>query len=770
MKLPTPAPLPAALVLAALLLVPCSTSLLAWQIVEEDLDESELASGLPMASTELEDDALTAQLAAAAEQEAVGDVHGAVAALTRLIDQLAPRQPVTRSAAAQEVLVRALAQRARLRFELGDSEGADLDLRTLITEAPGYTWPESGTEGAATEDAPAAFLARLADLRKDLVGTLRLVIDPPDAAVRIDDRLVEIADPEDPTVPALAGRRRIEVTRPGYTPHQEEVDLRAGRTVERTVLLERTSAIVRLTTRPPKTQVVLDGVVRGVTSGTAPEGLLPQGTVGVYQREEFSDELVFPVEQGGPQILEIGKEGFRSYRAELYIDDQIDYALPPIVLEESHGVAILQNLPPDVTVRVDGAPARIENPGAPSPRLKLSPGVHQLIIERGPTKMFATQLRIADRQTVEVNARLRPGLAMLGVLGDDPATPGDLQQALTATLADGGKWTTIDYAAAARPALTTHGVDAGRLRAAAQTGDAPGIDWAALQTELGRALPGLVYVLAVPSNDLTTSETDLWLLPAAPGPPRPDRLRVRLDDPEDVRHLKAAFNQTLPLRRPWVGMLVIDTNAATHPVVAALTPDGPAAAAGVKVGDQVVGVAKITVLDAADFEARIAAAESGETVELALQTANNAPRAASIALGATPTTLGHDDADRLDALAFADLRLLAERAEASERWVIELDQALLLLDAGAFTEAARLLRTIRAPKTATGLGQPAVDYWLGVALLAVGPNFRNDATAAFTRAAAAPKARLHHADGPWLAPRARLRLHALQAPVAPPPR
>ena len=77
--------------------------------------------------------------------------------------------------------------------------------------------------------------------------------------------------------------------------------------------------------------------------------------------------------------------------------------------------------------------------------------------------------------------------------------------------------------------------------------------------------------------------------------------------------------------------------------------------------------------------------------------------------------------------------------------------------------AVRALREIRAP-VGPWLGQAAVDYWLGIALSALGPTYTDTTRQAFTRASGVEGATLFYNEGPLIAPQARARLGALVAP------
>lgn len=653
----------------------------------------------------------------------------------------------------RDLLARALSYLAQVNFNLGDVQNAETNLTQLIQVDPSFEIDRATVSPKLTE--------RFDRLKRQMVAQLELTLDPPDARVLLDG--VPLDALHGP-VAVLAGERTLEAVRPGYAPRVEPLKLAAGKTTPRDVVLERTAAVLRLLTRPSEAQVIIDGAVVAATSGSAPADFLPTGLATVYPHDEFSQELVIdPIEQG-LRVIEIRKPGYRSYRAELAIEELIDYRLPPIVLDEERGFVVLKGLPPKAVVRVDGEPVTPENLGSPTPQLALAPGEHRLTISDGAAKMFATQLRLADRQSVEITVRLKPGLALLGVLGGDPTGVSRLQNLLRATLGGLDGWTLLDRSETLPPSILAElGIDAARLRRlAAPTDDTPPPDWSKLQALLDLRAPGLVYVLGALSDDLVATHADLWILPAAPGPARPDRLRIALDDPAEANRLKTAFSRVPSLRRAWVGALVIDSEAAQRPVVAHVTPGGPAEAAGLMVGDQIAAVAQVPVLHAADFAARIAAAETGETLQLAVQSASGA-RNVDLRLGSSPLVLSGEEPDLLESVVFADLVLLAEKAGPDQAWVIELNQAMVLVRTGQWDAAVRRLRALKVPEGEQLLGRAAVDYWLGLALTTAGPSYRGPAIAAFERAAAAGEERLYHRDGPWVAPRARARLVALGA-------
>ena len=756
-------------VMLAASLAVLAAAALAQVIEEEELREQELAAA-PRFGDALDDERMTALFAAAEELFFNADDPGPVLdALDRLLATIEERRSSGElSPTVRGLLVRALAYRAELRHELGNAD-ATADLGRMLEIDPGAE--------LVGDFYSADLLRRFARIREERLGRLEIKADPPDMDLRIDGREIALARPAPPpqgpamplgqrppeaveqaaaepletVVTLLAGIRLLEASRPGYAPLAQEVEVEAGREKPLPVVLERNSAVLRLHTRPPGAGVTVDGVPYGETTGVAGEGFRFGG---VYGREEFSREKVVPDVQPGLRVIEVRKPGYRPFRAELMIAGLDDYAMPPVVLDQERGTLVFRELPAGAELTVDGGPVRLAAGG----RLDLPPGEHLVQVTEGRSRMFSTRLRLADRQTIEVPVRLRPGLAFLGVLG---AGDDDLARAVRLGLEGSERWSLLDRSQEAAEVLARAGVTVESARRAA-AGDAAAVDWTRAQTAVDAQAPGLVYVLAVLGDDLLSSAADVWIWAAAPGPARPDRLRLDLARPAEIDRLRAAFHGSLRLRRAWLGGLVLTSDASPHPVIADVTPGGPLEATGVRPGDQIVSISKVPVFTGADVETRLLAAETGETVEVGLHTPGGT-QSVRLTLGSSPNLYSRPLPDFPDAIAFTELRLAAESPRPDEAWVIRLNQALILLRSGDAEGAVRLLREVEAPRNPNGVGRATADYCLGLALTQAGASYRDAAIEAFRRAAAVPGARLDHHDGPWVAPRAQARLLALGA-------
>ena len=739
-----------------------ATSGPASQVVEEDLDDAGLEA-LPANLPAIDKDAVLEQFGEAEALFNSPDPTGQDNSLYlfgELVDRLEPRLDAGQlDDTLRDVLVRSLAYRAQIHFNFGESELVAAGLVRMLEIDPAADVDRSR--------ASPKLVAQLDALRQRLLGEIGLVLEPPDAEVRIDGRRVDaLAGP----VPVLAGQHLIGISLPGYQAVDRPLEIEAGKRISLELTLERTSAVLRLFTRPAGATVRLDGEVRGVTQAMAPgdEGAQaatspPPGPPLAYRREEFSEELIIDGLMPGLVLLEVAREGYRPQRFELPIAELLDYPMPPIVLEEESGRLVFTDFPAGAEIRLDGQARQPDNPGSARPQLKLPPGAYHVTVNAGPSRMFSTQLRLADRQTMEISVRLQPGLAFLGVLGGEPDTARNLAQSLRVMLGGIDKWSLIDFSARAPTVLRQAGVSADSLRAVEQeaaAGRRSAIDWPRVQQAVDGAVEGLVYVVGVPDNDLVATGASVWIWPRSPGPATPDRVRLPLGDPAALEALQASFGRAIHLRRGWVGALLIDTGAAPHPMVIDVAPASPAEAAGLRLGDLVAGVSGVPVVSRAAFDQRVAAAEIGEVLDLGVLS-DGQPRTLKLELGTSPDLLASRRADLLESVAYAELVLAAGRVAPEDAWIVEVNQALIQLRAGEWRAAARRLNAIQAPQSSHGVGQTTVDYLLGIALSAAGPDFRDGARQSFEKAAQLPGARLFHNDGAYVAPRARARLHAL---------
>lgn len=739
--------------LATLLAMPAGAQLLP-QVEEEELDEADTLA-VEVRAPGVASDEVKELFAEAEEIFQSADQPASLPLFGTLVDLLeAERLTRGLDPEARHLLVRCLSYRAQVHFNLGEVEMVSEDLRQMLQVDP---------DAELDRDLVSPKLVQqFESVRDQTVGLVDFILEPPDAKVLVDG---DEADALSGPVGMLAGTHDVEILRAGYAPQRQQLDVQAGRSTSVEVFLERDSPVLIVQTQPVGARVLLDDREMGVTEAAEADGGAAAVIPGAIVRaRDFSKELVLDDLEVGSHVLEVRKDGYRSFRREIGLYDLLDYPMQPIVLEPESGRLTFQNMPVDAVIRVDGEVVGPDAPGASRPTVTLPPGDHHVTVTSGASRMFSTRLKLADRQTIEVRVRLRPGLTFLGVLGGDEGSAGDLRRLLRGAFGEAGQWALIDRADDGPQLLRGQGVDAAALRALARGGPQPtDIDWRAVQAHVDREATGLVYMVAVLDNDLLASEATLWIWPAAPGPPRPDSLSLPMGDRVAAERQLQAFDRTVPLRRSRFGALAVDTESLPHPVVAQVTPAGPAEAAGIQVGDQILGFQGTPIQTRRQLEDRMLVAEPGETVEIAVRGAQGT-RAVKVPLDSSPWIVAGqaiEGTSGVGALTWSRLVLMEEEVDRREQWVVRLDQALLQLHSGDAEGAVRQLRDVDAPQNSHGVGRATVDYWLGIALSRLGPRFRDAAVEALQRAAGVPGARLGHDDDAWLAPRAEARLQAL---------
>lgn len=201
-------------------------------------------------------------------------------------------------------------------------------------------------------------------------------------------------------------------------------------------------------------------------------------------------------------------------------------------------------------------------------------------------------------------------------------------------------------------------------------------------------------------------------------------------------------------------------------MVAHVGPGGAAERAGLTLGDRITSVDGTAVASAAEVRAALDArveshAKTGKTVPMEVTSAAAGPHQVAVGLATGPVIVGLREPDVLYSAAAYELQAEAQNAESLvPKWVVGLDQAVVHLHSGDLQGAIRVLREVKPPEGAR-LGQGMADYLMGMALASAGGEYSATAKEFLGKAAANKEARLYHADGPFVAPRAQARLRAL---------
>ncbi len=672
-----------------------------------------------------------------------GNYEAALPVLDRVIERLdAIGQAPTEEMGL--LLRRSLIYRSIARWELQQRDGLNADLDRLIDIDPRMTLLQRGS--------PEGLAQRFRDRRERKVGYLQIAVNPPDAQVRIDG---EGLDPVPDILPVLAGDHVLTASKPGYAVARAEVGVRADRTEGVGLVLERVGATIRLATSPAGAKLMVDGDLIGTTVAAS---------AGSAQSETIVVEGLLP----GVHEIEVTLANHRSFRQRIEVPDLVDYDLGVLRMDLAEGIVVLRALRGDAAVLLDGEPVALEWQSGGPPigsltapgRFTAQVGERLVVVTHQAAGVFETRVAIVDGEITTLDVTLRPGIAFLGVVGADDLERQSVRATIQGQLAAVQDWFLLDRETALAGLLRSAG-----LPERSQWSDgaelAQQADWGSIQRWAAELAPAALYVLAVVSSD-GVGEFDLLVWSGSPMPARPWQGRAATDDPGDLAHLVAALRQPLPEASAWLGASLIDTALSGRATVLSVYPEGPAAEAGLLPGDELLSIDGVEVSRVAELTSAVSASRpfSGLTLQYGRGAVIGTAR---VMLGASPVVRVGSEGHGIDAVTYAaTTAFLSQPHTTIPAWTLQLHQALILLQAGHFEPAARLLNAIQAP-AGTPFGVAAVSYWYGVALSS-GPS--PDLVAAREALLAAtdePGARLYHDDGPLVAPRARARLARIRA-------
>ena len=651
------------------------------------------------------------------------DQYDSIVLLSNIITRLEGREQLTPEA--RNLLARSYFMRGEVHFNFGENPEASTSLANALRTDPNLTID------------PATISPKLAELleetRQQVVGTLEFAVSPADAVAHIAG-----APPltVGQTISLLEGDYRVRIERPGYASEEQTLQVPAGQTTRVRANLTRTSAVLNVLTDTPGVTVFIDGNEAGVT---APD---PSGT----------PLLTIGGLEPGSYIVELQGRGFRNRRLELELAALDDYATDVLALDTTRGTVRLAGLMPGSVVRVNGE----ERPGSAgdTAAFEVPVGENRIEVDLSGVGRFSRDVTIADGQAIGLDVELRPVIALLGVLGGDTVSARQLHQGIRTFLEGSEGWTVADRSADGDSVLAGSGLDIHRFRelSMASVGQIARIDWSTLQKACDEQIGASAYMIAVLSDDLFASSADLWILPSSPHPALPQKIRAEVGGPEVVARALDAISGRPTFARPWLGVRLIETNAADGLVVLNVTGGSPAESAGLEPGDVITTARGITVTRLAEINEMLDSIEPHSDLQLAVSRPGG-DTMVHVALGTSPMVLSWTDPHTFYPLYLGWLQIEETTGQSElEPWLIQLNQASAFMGLGSWSEAIRLLRSIKAP-AGGGVGQAMVDYWLGMALIRTDPaQYKDIAIQSLSRAESDEAARLYHNDGPLVAP------------------
>jgi hypothetical protein len=600
----------------------------------------------------------------------------------------------------RKLLADAYEMRARARFGASDQNGARDDFVALLKVEPGRTLP-----GQVSPRVVAIF----EDAQKATITTLRLMIVPPTAEVTLNGQPVKT----NATLSVLVGEHTIAATQLGYRPGSATVTAAPGAENEAKLELARSSAVLSIVTSPAEVEVVIDGLSRGKTnSGPPPADYAARASKAGVPMSALSSVLVLPDLGVGAHRIEFRRACYVPAERRVEVTQLQDIVLDPVKLDSALGTVAVTSTQPNTIVFVDGQ----ERGPAPF-TTQLCEGEHTVEM-RSAVGRYARRVDVRPGQKIDVSGTMRPAFAIVS------ATP---QSGVSTDLR-----TAVERALEPVRSISLFAPAAERLTQTLRSSQLPA-DWLSfdntkrpigatadisvptrreLSTRVARAFDAQgIASVTIPST-LNRNRVVVSLLSA--GSADPDIVEVSLDRSESVADAVALLDRPVQFLRPSIGLTAIDVADMPGAVVVGVAAGGPAAQAGVELGDVVLKTGDAAVADASALAASLASRAANDTLSLEMKDKTGAPKKAEVKVQMTPRVIGLSDQTLLANRLLVDFRTrLLSPANPTEESIIRLNLAAALARLQAWGDARTELQRVKLPEQ-PGVGNGTVQYLLGL--------------------------------------------------------
>jgi len=700
-------------------------------------------------------EALLRQLQSAQEAlaRAVAEFDGpqqsrSIVAFDEVITRLEAAGPRTLPPRGRDLLVQAYEYRGRAYYNIGLSEKASENFRQLVQLAPDH---------ALSKDRVSPKIVELFNsVKRSLVGYLAVSSKPAGARVTLvgpGEARSDLGLTDFFPVEVLAGEYRVEVARPGYKTETRSVSLAARATQSLEIELLRVQASLFFITQPAGVEIWIDGELRGTTApGLAPdlhEAALARGLdpAQASARTEVGNLSL------GSHAVEFRRRCFETARRTVETAQAQDYEADPIRLDESLASLRLVSDPPGARILLNGesrgvTPAQIDGICAGRVRVEVKHAAGK----------FIKDLVLGKDEAVSLDCPIRPTLALLGVEASGASGQRYLAEAEEKIRQNLGQLGSLNFIVAPREAVDRILEQEKTSRAALLPGASPDPDLVRKVTErLAGALEVQGFLMALLPEERLQRTAQLFLLAA--GNTTAESLEVAFAESASYVGVLARLDATFANRRPWSGLITVDTELHEGVPVVRIVPGSPAEQAGIQPGDLLLALDGKPVKRTTDLLAAVAAKKPGERLSLALRgaAAGSAPRVVELAVGETAREIPLIDPQIVYNKAMMDQRSTVEGYPGSEQAAYAwLNLALCAMHFSDYAGAHDYLQKAKGElPVRPGLSRGTALYYLGLTLGKLG--YRPQAVEAYKAASEAKDATLIDNDGPAVAPLAARR-------------
>ena len=452
---------------------------------------------------------------------------------------------------------------------------------------------------------------------------------------------------------------------------------------EATLALARSSAVLTLVTAPADVEVLIDGVSKGKTAaGPPPADFASKAAAAGIPANQLSGVMMLTDLAAGSHRIEFKRACFVQAERRQEISQLDDYVLDPIRLAPAVATLVAQSPQADTTVFVDG-----ESRGRAPYTAEMCEGTHTVEL-RAATGRYMRRVDAKAGQRVEVSGALRPAFAL--VASTQTSLNADLRAA-------------IEKAFEPLKSILVFAPPADKLDAALKAEKLPP-DWlgydgnrrpfgvsaevtAAMRRDLSAKLAkafdaqGIAAVTAPIANN--RSRLVLSLLGA--GIAEPDVIEVNLDQQDTVASAVGQIDRALSFLTPTAGLTAIDVADISGPIVASVDANGPAAQAGLQIGDIIVSADGKPLADAAALAAAVSAHTGAQALALEVKD-KAATKKADAQGGDAPAPDWHQRPDAVRESHAGDAACAAQRSDRPGRAGIHPPQSRCRADASRVVE------------------------------------------------------------------------------------
>jgi len=286
----------------------------------------------------------------------------------------------------------ALVLRSQTHVAFGDMDAAEQDYREILMMRATFV-PEASLT-------PAKAMVRFKKVQAELIGRLRLSIDPPDARLTLDDR--EVLADADGGLFVRAGSYRLRVEHPGYDPAEQMLEVDPGQELAVRLDLFPNARSVILSTDVDDVEVSLDGVPVGRTR--RPDGASSRAPAEIILENLSLTEHVF----------QLRKPCYRNERLEdiLTVDllDKAPKRYDLVRLIPARSTLRLHGGPDGADVMLDGRPVG----RMPIDAVEVCPGARTIQVTLKKRVVWKSVVELPESSEVPVEVTARPNLALVG--------------------------------------------------------------------------------------------------------------------------------------------------------------------------------------------------------------------------------------------------------------------------------------------------------------------------------------------------------------------